>query len=209
MAHHDYNKQALNSKLYANTTEKNSVFGYQTLANYGKNQLEHSTNSSVLPPRKDYYYGMRNHLPNAEIRGNLENVPNLYNQEITHQDILEKRVKTPIKDWKNWDPYHTSYHNKFAGCGVKFIPFKQPVEVAPRPKEYWQPHYEDKIYERRLLMGAKWNFYEHLDARDKHLAFLAKDWPSRKAPYLQQIKNYKESFHHNIQANPRGPATIR
>ena len=121
----------------------------------------------------------------AEIGSRIYNDPNRparYDQVHNYQD--RQFGILPVK-------YDIAFKTQFIGMNPVFIPQTEPVdndECAANTrwqKLYRNPRDMDRVkFERTLQIGAQWNPYEHLDARQKMWQFQMSDWAPKKGdPY--------------------------
>lgn len=121
----------------------------------------------------------------AEIGGRIYNDPNRpvrYDQVYQFGD-RQFGVMPP--------KYDIGFKSQYVGTDAVFIPQTEPVEnneCAANTrwrKLYRNPRDMDRArFERTLQLGAQWNPYEHLDARQKMWQFQMADWAPKKGdPY--------------------------
>lgn len=120
---------------------------------------------------------------------------NAYND--TLQETPVTAFETPCCPDPPPCPEQVFWSAKFKGCPVQYIdPPQATCEVNPYGNRYWVTDLNPLLYERGLISGAKWNPYQHMNARQMLAQFLWQDMKKIGAndPYTKPISNLNESF---------------
>lgn len=90
-------------------------------------------------------------------------------------------------------PLESQWKGTYIGCPSTFVD-AQKCMLIKRDPQLWHADLNPLLEERMMLQGAEWNPYEHFDARQNHLQFLAKDLAYQKDEYTRPIHDLKEAY---------------
>lgn len=83
----------------------------------------------------------------------------------------------------------------FKGCPTTFATDpSMSVEVAPLGDRYWVADLNPLMYERSIIMGAEWDPYQHMRARQGWAQFLSADLRRNTDKYTQPLNNIDDTF---------------
>jgi hypothetical protein len=116
-------------------------------------------------------------------RVNLTSAPNLYNDQVPASNVA---AQNNPKRWNafndvEWTPTRVDQY-------TEYLPYDAPCEVGKKDPKFWRGDLNPAINQRNMLIGAQWNFYNHLKAKQLWMQYLAKDMDSRRDPYTRLIR---------------------
>lgn len=85
---------------------------------------------------------------------------------------------------------------RYKGCETTFAtdnPNNQ-CKVNPKGERYFVADLNPLIYERGLISGAKWNPYEHFNARQMFTQFISTEIRKDSDPYAKPIEDLNQTF---------------
>lgn len=200
--------------LYDSAADRNELFGYDqqhlmrvqdTLNNtYLTDDTPPGTSCDVTMAPKDYYFDLRVKQNEKAIIGFTDRTPNLYDDNVVPG---EPTIEYPYR-YKNWQTLTTSAVPPILkGCPVSYTPH-EPVEIAPRPDNYWIADLNARLYERQLINSAIENPYANFYGRQAWLGLLAQNMPNDNDPYLHRIERPEDSYAYQL-THHGPPATYK
>lgn len=82
------------------------------------------------------------------------------------------------------------WQNTFPGCGSFHIPLEG--KDYAKDNRIWQADLNPLIQERAALMAKEWNPYEHMQARQAYMQFIATNFSSKSDKYMKPISDLED-----------------
>lgn len=113
----------------------------------------------------------------------LESAPNLYNDQVLPTNVAAQNNPKRWQAWNDisWTPTRVDQY-------TEYLPYEAPCEVGKKDPKFWRGDLNAPIAQRNLVMGAQWNFYNHLKSKQLWMQYLAKDMDSRRDPYTRLVR---------------------
>ena len=184
--------------LFDTTQERNQLFGYEYLRDYRVKENNDNaymqpdyTGSSLDPSAPmDYYF---DHIPRngAATIGPMGVYPNIYDDQLvpTRPNFAPPRLQ------KNWRPLHNSAVPVAKGTRTTFVPHETQCEVNPiRRDGYWTADLNARIYEHRIVSGAKEQPYASWYRRQGLMSLVSKNVPPRNDSYTKHLPVTQQTY---------------
>ena len=211
--HNSYAEDAFKNTLYDSVAERNNLFGYDYLqhqplqdryaSNHFCNHLRGEVRDIHQAP-KDYYFDMNTRACEKTVIGPLDTRPNLYNDNVLPYTKTFERPNL----YKSWQPFTTTATPAMKGQYVRYIPH-EPCEVAPNNDDkLWVADLNSKLYERRLVTGARDQPYSNWYGRQGLQNLVTQYMPPNNDPYTKKIERPDDTFCASLKRNGNRPPAV-
>ena len=200
-------------KLYKSNLERDALFGFNYLQRQPLQQSYHDNhfyNTQPGPVRdiraapKDYYFDLRTAPCQKSVIGSIHARPNLYNDNV----LPHTRTLQRLESHKTWEPLSNTAAPFMKGQYVSWQPHA-PCEVAPNyDDKLWVADMNSKLYERRMITGARETPYANHYRRQGMLNLTAQYMRPDGDPYTKKLSTSNDSLCATLSHNGGHPPAV-